>query len=399
MAFLPLLGSVLAGAGSLAGGVYLGKSVSAATSRFSGELDDTVTKSASLLADAVRDHGQSLTLAASILGPDIVQLSIALVKISDSAQAGAQALAQLAQAVQGLPGGFGAELRRAEEAIRAAQADFWHKFHAYYVSTAGLFLVFIYHFSPKLQDVRALSFIQPLMQPLWTLARRYNNTLPFFFAFGSLAGWISHERWHAAAKAAALRLELDLTSRLGIGAAVCPIGTIVAFGGDITQISPGWIPCVGQQLQCNQYPVLWRIIGNRWNRPNTVSPPHFDLPDLRGAFLRGVNSVPGVIGVGMDPDVLGRRPNGAGAQDAPGSYQDDALLRHDHRVIDAGHGHGMRFHKVGRVEGPHDAYGPGGNETSHPTMDNHSNVRVAPEGTSTESRPKNFYVIWIIRVQ
>jgi hypothetical protein len=115
--------------------------------------------------------------------------------------------------------------------------------------------------------------------------------------------------------------------------ALCPPGTIVAFGG--TNIPSGWLLCDGRPLTNAMFPNLFAAIGTSWgdgtldssgvaeNPPNPAT--DFNLPDLRGMFLRGVNANL-TNALWTDPDATLRTNRyGGNAGNAVGSIQDDAL--------------------------------------------------------------------------
>lgn len=69
-----------------------------------------------------------------------------------------------------------------------------------------------------------------------------------------------------------------------------PVGTIVNYGGNANAYPPGWLLCNGSTFNQAQYPDLYAALGNS----NL-------LPDLRGYFMRGLDTS-GKI----DPDGAGR---------------------------------------------------------------------------------------------
>src|SRR5690349_18833686 len=73
-----------------------------------------------------------------------------------------------------------------------------------------------------------------------------------------------------------------------------PIGSIVAYGGDLAAKPDNWLLCDGTVLRTSAYPELARIIGSRWGGTTAAD---FRVPDLMGRFLRGVDSTKG-----RDPD-------------------------------------------------------------------------------------------------
>lgn len=85
-----------------------------------------------------------------------------------------------------------------------------------------------------------------------------------------------------------------LIAERDIPAAAPPIGTIMPFGGDITdrdvQIklqAAGWFPCDGSSLRRNIYRDLFNVIGTHFGG----APLTFALPDLRGYFVTGAGKL------------------------------------------------------------------------------------------------------------
>jgi len=108
-----------------------------------------------------------------------------------------------------------------------------------------------------------------------------------------------------------------------------PSGTIIAFGG--ATAPTGWLPCDGTQLDGTnaKYAALYAAVGTAYGG-NTTSM-QFNLPDLRGRFLRGWDH-----GAGHDPEAAARTGG-----DAVGSQQGDETHSHGHGVNDPGHAHGF----------------------------------------------------------
>ncbi|MCK6510607.1 tail fiber protein [Myxococcota bacterium] len=162
-----------------------------------------------------------------------------------------------------------------------------------------------------------------------------------------------------------------------------PAGTIIAFAGEKSKIPAGWFLCDGREISRTQYQDLFLAIGVANGAGDTVTT--FNIPDLRGRFLRGVDDAQG-----RDPDASKRTapanfsgtPTG-NAGDKVGSVQSDALKIHSHK---ANTGDGLLVYTIG---GSGDRYG-GGNEKM-------VRVPLTSEGDSTESRPKNVGVNWLIK--
>jgi len=104
--------------------------------------------------------------------------------------------------------------------------------------------------------------------------------------------------------------------------ALVPPGTVVPFAGGVTP--PGWLLCDGAALDRTAYAALFGAIGTAWGAPDAAT---FNLPDLRGRFLRGVDH-----GATQDPDAATRGPSKANgnAGDAVGSVQGDDFKGHSH---------------------------------------------------------------------
>lgn len=97
-----------------------------------------------------------------------------------------------------------------------------------------------------------------------------------------------------------------------------PVGTILPFGADSSKIPSGYLHCAGQSLSTTTYSDLFAIIGYSWGGSGSS----FNLPDLRGRFLRGVD-----YGAGNDPDRASRVAinTGSNTGDEVGSLQGDAI--------------------------------------------------------------------------
>ena len=67
-----------------------------------------------------------------------------------------------------------------------------------------------------------------------------------------------------------------------------PIGTIVVWAGghEESLLSPGWLLCNGATYPQVDYPELYKAIRTNWGGSGTAD---FNVPDLRGQFVRGVS--------------------------------------------------------------------------------------------------------------
>lgn len=179
-----------------------------------------------------------------------------------------------------------------------------------------------------------------------------------------------------------------------------PPGSIIAFAS--TNIPVGWLPCDGRALSSKDYLPLYAAIGTTWGDGTTGvgsgsgSAADFNLPDLRGLFLRGIN---GDRRDGFaDPDASQRvhPQSGEVLGNRVGSLQDDSFGAHEHFVMN----------QDSVMAGAPVSAGTYAAYMEH--FDNSQDYEI--KGTSTvadrgrssrsgrnETRPKNAYVYYIIR--
>lgn len=178
-----------------------------------------------------------------------------------------------------------------------------------------------------------------------------------------------------------------------------PPGTVVH--GAYQTVPEGWLMCNGQSVSVAEYEDLYAAIGNVFGGDAT----NFNVPDLRGQFLRGWDD-----GKGVDP---GR---------VFGSEQGDLFASHSHTDSghshsDAGHnhsdaGHGHTFNGARAANDPNcytgeaalsaipDGGGIGtGYSNIQPAAANiqASAANITASGGS-ETRPKNVALLPIIKI-
>ncbi len=172
--------------------------------------------------------------------------------------------------------------------------------------------------------------------------------------------------------------------------------------GDPCQVKPGWFFCNGASLDREEYKDLFDIIGVAFGAPD---PNSFNLPDLRGRFIRGVS-----YGTGRDPDAALRKFSykGGNTGNKVGSYQLDNIQTHSHQW---GRHDSADLWSWNKKSAPvlaldrksHNQI-PGGSGKDDDYMD----VAVGSFWTDlvplvvnpeTETRPKNVYVNWIIKAE
>jgi hypothetical protein len=139
-----------------------------------------------------------------------------------------------------------------------------------------------------------------------------------------------------------------------------PPGTIMAFGGP--NVPEGWLPCDGTSLDRVAEPALFAAIGAAWGAADETK---FNVPDLRGFFLRGVSGA-----VPRDPDRDARTAiaPGGNAGNLVGSVQGSEVFKHHHNTSSYGialvcvQGGGACLYVSSGAQG-FDSTDVGGNET------------------------------------
>jgi len=180
--------------------------------------------------------------------------------------------------------------------------------------------------------------------------------------------------------------------------AAIPPGVIVAFGGQTPP--PGWLMCDGSSESRTTYSGLYQAIGTSWGSTDGSS---FNLPDLRGRFLRGQDQ-----GTGRDPDAANRVAMNVGGNsgDAVGSVEGVATQMPGNpfvTTVSGAHTHQYLrpFHGPGDQTGSNgtnwvisaDQYGTTGDPEG--TLDGaHSHAII---GGDHETRPVNASVNFIIK--
>jgi microcystin-dependent protein len=176
----------------------------------------------------------------------------------------------------------------------------------------------------------------------------------------------------------------------------CPIGGGFMWFGLPDKIPSNCMICDNTTLAIANFAKLHENLGGAWG----VSGANLNIPDLRGRFPRGVDG-----GAAKDPDRASRTAANTGGNtgDVVGSVQDDATQSHAHVsgiygldgsysvYGDASVAAGARFGtSSGSSVSPYTG-GPVSDSTS-------SNIGGTPRASS-ESRPKNANVYFVIRVE
>lgn len=179
----------------------------------------------------------------------------------------------------------------------------------------------------------------------------------------------------------------------------CPTGTILPFAGTDDKVPPGFLLCDGKSYPVSLYQALHNVIGNNWGTENINM---FNVPDLRGTFLRGVS---GTANLDPNKDTRVRIKPGGNKGNSVGSYQNDDFLAHNHPI-----------NFTGAYPNPH-IFGTG-NKLVFESSTGYSDQITGQIGTGkgagggtwlggwqatidqtggSETRPKNVYVNYIIK--
>ena len=133
---------------------------------------------------------------------------------------------------------------------------------------------------------------------------------------------------------------------------IWPIGMIIPFSGNAETAAElngqGWFLCNGVKLKRNQYPRLFDILGHSCGGGGD----EFNVPDMRGAFLRGVDVEYGQEGTERDPGARWRMKHNSFAEigNKVLSRQNDEIRKHQH--VTAKGSQFVRVEKIGMTMFP-----------------------------------------------
>jgi microcystin-dependent protein len=173
--------------------------------------------------------------------------------------------------------------------------------------------------------------------------------------------------------------------------ALVPTGTILPFTG--TTIPAGFLPCDGAAVSRLDYAALFAVIQVSFGEGDKVAT--FNLPDLRGRFVRGTDG-----GAGRDPDRAARTASGTGGAtgDAIGSLQGSAFASHGHGVNDPTHRHYLSGGGSCGCAATGADMSTAFAQSPHYSDFVATGVTIQSSGGSAETRPVNVSVGWIIKI-
>jgi microcystin-dependent protein len=169
-----------------------------------------------------------------------------------------------------------------------------------------------------------------------------------------------------------------------------PIGTIVAYGGDISflkdrEASTGWALCDGRKIARADFQTYYDVVRDAYGRSDDGD--FVYLPDFRGMFLRGLNMSRSDEYADADASTRVEQREGGNTGNKVGSIQGDALGKHRHAL-------------TRETASATPAMTLGGNGWFGPNAETTGNYMgtTRDEGGS-ETRPVNAAVYWIIKVK
>ncbi|MEQ9301872.1 MAG: phage tail protein [Cyclobacteriaceae bacterium] len=154
-----------------------------------------------------------------------------------------------------------------------------------------------------------------------------------------------------------------------------PPGVVLSFAGAPGNMPAGYLACDGSSVLVANYPDLYAAIGDAWGGDGGTN---FNLPDLRGQFMRGLDN-----GAGVDPQAAGRTTGNTGGNtgDAVGSYQED----------------GVNVNQMSNTVNRYSAQTGGGGITYQPIGAESYPENWMVKNPAPETRPKNAYVLFVIK--
>ncbi|TAF72474.1 MAG: tail fiber protein [Bacteroidetes bacterium] len=178
-----------------------------------------------------------------------------------------------------------------------------------------------------------------------------------------------------------------------------PVGSVIAYAGLKTNIPAGYLICDGTIYNKTDYPELSAALGNAWGGNAT----QFNVPDMRGFFLRGVDES---AGRDDNKNSRGTINSGGNSGNTVGTFQGDSYLSHNHTgsgntSTDGNHYHDISMDKTEgfngtRTQGSDRSEG-GLGQTNWSGNHSHSFSFTTSSNGGNETRPENVAVYYIIK--
>ncbi len=177
---------------------------------------------------------------------------------------------------------------------------------------------------------------------------------------------------------------------LSSGGSSMPAGVIIPFGG--TTAPNGYLFADGSAVSRTVYADLFAAIGTAFGAGDGATT--FNLPDLRGRFMRGVSDSSGV-----DADSASRTASASGGNTGNnvGSLQSDATKKNGLALSDPGHAHTYGDYYAGSGAGGVWPAGGGTSGGTHNRGTSSNSTNITLGNGDSETRPKNLYVNYIVK--
>jgi microcystin-dependent protein len=170
-----------------------------------------------------------------------------------------------------------------------------------------------------------------------------------------------------------------------------PAGTVVAFAG--TAVPNGWMLCDGCSLNRSENIALFNAIGTAWGFTSSTT---FNIPDMRGVFLRGVDGTKG-----RDADKASRTAlnTGGNTGNTVGSYQRNAApnITGSFQVDDEVKGTGSGAFSQGTATKYDATSNSSKGDGAYLNFNASRSSAVYGRDGATEVHPENVYVHYIIK--
>ncbi|MGB0430510.1 MAG: phage tail protein [Bacteroidia bacterium] len=192
----------------------------------------------------------------------------------------------------------------------------------------------------------------------------------------------------------------------GSSAGSAPAGTVMAYAG--STIPSGWLECNGDDISRTTYSDLFAAIGTAWGYGDQSTT--FNIPDMRGVFLRGHNNNKTSVSNDFDPNASTRtalQPGGS-TGDNVGTFQGYATARPNTNFVTnttGNHRHTLLLSDNGYPDGSGDRtnnYYMMDNARGESSYDEYTNYagnhsHSITSGGDSETRPSNVSVKYIIK--
>lgn len=183
-----------------------------------------------------------------------------------------------------------------------------------------------------------------------------------------------------------------------------PVASVISYAGELEfKTSPpssienfGWMNCDGRKLNVSDYPELFAAIGFIYlqaGEDSSENAEFFRIPDYRGYFLRAVNgNALDENGKPQDPDKDQRTLLNGNSSESVGSIENDALQSHQHVYTSPG-----QPAAPGGTDGTNVVTTINSSDLVGTPTDNASSPPGDVKVSDYESRPKNYYVYYLIK--